>query len=158
VNETVTLTLSADAAAAVSPAAATQTAAPPPATVEPSSTGGGNSALRIASYAAFGVGAVGLGGGTYFWLRYGSKSDDADKLYADYECPNCLGSEKAEVLSVDDEAASAKTLSVVGLVTGGVGIAAGVTLLVLSLNKPAPQAASIVPYASPNEVGVMGRF
>ena len=39
------------------------------------------SGLRIASYVSFGVGAVGLGVGTYFLLKAKSSDDEAGKLF-----------------------------------------------------------------------------
>lgn len=116
--------------------------------------------LRIASYAAAGVGIVGAGVGTYFAFRAKSKGDDGDALYAKYRCPSCSASQKAEVLDADDASASAKTLSAVGFVTGGVGIAAAVSLFVLSSRRAesGPNAARLTPYVGPGLLGVVGQF
>lgn len=118
--------------------------------------------LRIGSYAAAGVGVLGLGVGTIFAFRAKSKGDDGDALYSKYGCPNCSAAQKAEVIDADDAAASAKTLSAVGFVTGGVGIAATVTLFVLSTRQGEPNsnahAMQLAPYVGPAALGVVGRF
>jgi hypothetical protein len=165
-NETVTLTLS----LGVVPTA-TPVTTPPPAlsssgsaasltTEGAPSPSSSNSTLRIASYAAFGVGGVGLGVGTWFMLRSGSKSDDADALYKKKGCPDatCTVADKKAIVSLDDAAASAKTKGVVSLVVGGVGVAAGVTLFVLSTRKASPKTAWVLPYVGSNELGVVGQF
>lgn len=118
--------------------------------------------LRIASYAAAGVGVIGLGVGTYFAFRAKSKGDDGDALYAKYECPNCSATQKDAVINSDDASASASTMSAVGFITGGVGIAAAVSLFVLSSGHseraPNSGAAQVSPYVGPGAIGVFGRF
>jgi hypothetical protein len=110
------------------PAAAT-TAPGEPTTVGSTKSKG----LLIGSFVGFGVGAAGLVMGTVFTLSGASKSKDADNLYSANDCaanPGCP-TQKPHIDDLDSQAKSAKTLGIVGFVVGGVGVAAGVTLLVL---------------------------
>ena len=122
-------------------------------------TRSGSSGMRIGSYVAFGVGAVGLGLGTVFLLKAGSKSSDADALcnLPDGACPL---NKKAEIEALDDEAKSAATISVVGFAVGGVGIAAGVVMLLMSGGKSESAAARpvVYPWVAGNSAGFAGRF
>jgi len=115
--------------------------------------------MRIGAYAAFGVGAVGLGLGTVFLLQSGSKRSDADALCT-LSGGGCPLEKKAEVESLDSDAKSASTLSVVGFAVGGVGIAAGVVMLVMSGKQESSAAArpAVYPWVGGNSAGVAGRF
>jgi tetratricopeptide (TPR) repeat protein len=117
------------------------------------------SGMRIGSYVGFGVGAVGLGLGTVFLLKAGSKRSDADALC---NLPNgaCPASKKSEIQALDDEAKSAATLSVVGFAVGGAGIAAGVEMLLLSGKSESSAAArpAIYPWVANDSAGLAGRF
>jgi hypothetical protein len=65
------------------------------------------------------------------------------------------------VQALDDDAASAKKLAIVGFAVGGVGIAAGVTLFLLSNKKqePAPSSAlRVSPWVGYRSAGVTGTF
>jgi tetratricopeptide (TPR) repeat protein len=121
-------------------------------------TSSGNG-MRIGSYVAFGVGAVGLGLGTVFLLKAGSKRSDADALcnLPDGACPV---SKKSEIEALDDEAKSAATISVVGFAAGGVGIAAGVVMLLMSGKSESSAAArpTVYPWVAANSAGLAGRF
>ncbi len=140
------------AAPPVAPAA--PLASPPPPTQERS---GGN-ALRTGSYIAFGVGAVGLGLGTVFALSARSKYKDANALCASFPC-ELTQAEAARRESLGSDGDSAKTLSVVGFVAGGLGVAAGVTLFVLSGKKQgATESATLAPFVGPGAAGVRGSF
>ncbi|CAN5830651.1 hypothetical protein BH11MYX4_BH11MYX4_40250 [soil metagenome] len=79
---------------------------------------------NILPFVAFGVGAVGIGVGAVTGLIVGSKSSDLDKsCRPDGGCPS----------SQDSTLSSAKTMatvSTIGFIVGGAGIAAGVILLV----------------------------
>jgi hypothetical protein len=119
---------------------------------------GERSGLRIGSYVGFGVGAAGIALGTVFVLKSASKRKQADD--AAQECNSCeKGSQIAQRIDgLDDDARSAQTLGIVGYVVGGVGVAAGVTLLVLSQSKDEPKAAYVAPYVGLGAVGVRGAF
>lgn len=124
--------------------------------------GGGSKGLRIGSYVALGVGVVGLGLGTFFVLRSSSKRKDANAAYNACGSP-CLDSnpKSSEVASLDNQARSAKTLAAVGYVVGGVGVAAGVTLFVLSRHHHSAEhadAPSVHPWVGLRSAGVTGTF
>ncbi len=123
---------------------------------------GGSNGLRIGSYAAFGVGVVGLGLGTFFVLRSSSKRKDADAAYKACGSP-CLDSnpKSAQVASLDSSAKSAQTLGTVGFIVGGVGVATGVTLFILSSKKHGEKQAdapTIHPWIGYESAGMTGTF
>jgi len=177
-KETVALALEAPAAGAApaapptpaGPAApAVPAASPPaaaslaePATPAPAAETGSANGMRIASYVAAGVGLIGLGVGTAFAFKAKSKSDDGNALYAKNHCPSCTPALKQEIQDLDSQHNSAKTLATVGFVVGGVGIAAGVTMFILSSGSdtPAapPKAAWVAPWLGPGAVGLSGGF
>ena len=121
------------------------------------------SGMRIGSYVALGVGVVGVGVGTLFGLSAKSKYAEANDL-ADANCPTsgpCYLPptlfDKRVQLGKDGD--SNKTLSLVGFVVGGVGLATGVTLFVLSSGKKEqPTAATVSPYLGIGSLGVRGSF
>jgi hypothetical protein len=128
-----------------------------------SDSGAGGNGMRIGSYVGFGVGAVGLALGTVFVLKSSSKRKDADTAATALEaqCGNLCDADSAaakNVADLDDQARSAKTLGIVGYVVGGLGVATGVTLFVLSSKKQQPQAAFVAPYVGLGAVGVRGAF
>jgi len=110
---------------------------------------------------------VGLGAGTFFALSAKSKADEAKDLCGGdlSTCRLDEGSSDAnKVNDLNNQSGTNKTLGIVGFVVGGVGVAAGVTLLILSsgssnsaatLHKPAPR---IVPWIGYNSAGVVGQF
>jgi len=162
------------AAPLVAPAAAAgATAAPPPGAApapadsvksSPASDSGdaksdGNG-MRIGSYIAFGVGVVGLAGGTVFTLQSSSKRKDADEKYAACGGAACTNGNplSAEVDQLDRDADSAQTLAIVGFAIGGVGIATGVTLFLLSSGGDDEKQASLSPWVGLGSAGVRGTF
>jgi hypothetical protein len=117
--------------------------------------------LRIGSYVGFGVGAVGVALGTVFVLQSVSKRKDADAFANDHcDGNNCMvnDSDEAKLKQMDDDARSAQTLGIVGYAVGGAGIAAGVTLFILSNKKEEPKSAYVAPYVGFGSVGVQGAF
>ena len=62
------------------------------------------------------------------------------------------------VAQLDNDAKSAKTIGIVGYVVGGLGVATGVTLFVLSTRKDTPSAAYVAPYVGPGAFGLRGAF
>jgi hypothetical protein len=151
--------------AAAPPAAPSPVAAPAPATaaVDTSHASGGNG-MRVGAYVALGVGVVGLGAGTIFGLSAKSKYKQANDITNNTE--NCPPSgpcelpaplfDKRRQLGKDGD--GAKTLSLVGFIVGGVGVATGVTLFVLSNKKEQPAAAKVEPYLGIGHLGVRGSF
>lgn len=113
--------------------------------------------LRVGSYVAFGVGAAGLAVGTIFTLQAQDKFKQGNAL-----CPtsgtctlSSADAQKREAFGKDGD--SARTLSVVGFAAGGVGIATGITLLLLSGSKK-QETARIQPYVGASELGFRGSF
>ena len=102
------------------------------------------------------MGAVGLGLGTVFLLKAGSKHSQADDLCT---LPGgaCPTSQKDAIDQLDNEAKKAKGAAIAGFVVGGIGIAAGVTLLMMS-NGASSNQASIQPWIGLGSAGVSGRF
>jgi hypothetical protein len=151
--------LAVPAAAAAAPAnPAPPPPAPPPAASEaPSSS---NSSLRIGSYVAFGVGVAGLAAGSIFAVQSASKRKDADEAYA--ACGGDTGCRTSNPLSqtvddLDGSARTAQTLSIVSFALGGVGVATGVTLFILSSNGKSERA-SFQPWLGVGSAGVRGTF
>lgn len=132
---------------------------PPPALDTRSSSRSGK---RIGAYVALGVGAVGLGAGTFFVVRSASKRADADKKFE--ECGGATGCRKddplsAEVSSLDRAAGSAKTLGIIGFAVGGAAVATGVTLFVLSGGRKKTTAdVSVSPWVGLGNAGLRGTF
>jgi len=125
------------------------------------------SPLRIASYAALGVGVVGLGAGTFFALGAKSKADEAKDLCGGNlaACKLDVGSPDAKkVTQLNNDSGSSKTLAIVGFAVGGVGVAAGITMLVLSSGSSSsaqsgrPLAPKVMPWIGYNSAGVTGQF
>jgi hypothetical protein len=128
----------------------------------PSDSGGSASGMRIGSYVGFGVGAVGIALGTVFVLKSSSKRKDADaaaEQFVKCDATGCVATADGakKVNELDDQARSAKTLGVVGYVVGGLGLATGVTLFILS-NKKESKSAFVAPYVGLGAVGVRGAF
>ncbi len=120
--------------------------------------------LRVGSYVALGVGAVGIGVGTVFGLRAKSKYKEANDFAAE-NCPPgnepcALGNQFGEWEDLGKQADTSKTLSIVGFVVGGVGLATRVTLFILSSKKKEeqPAAAKVEPYLGLGSLGVRGSF
>lgn len=154
--------LSGPVAAESTPAVSTAASGAPPVDGGPVKSHNG---MRIGSYVALGVGAAGLAAGTFFVLSSASKRKDADA--AAKELPMtcgtpCLKSDPAAsaVAGLDDDARRAKVIGIVGYVVGGVGVATGVTLFVLSSKQQERAAASgfVAPYIGLNSFGVRGAF
>jgi hypothetical protein len=128
-------------------------------TSSPMDSTSSGSGMRIGSYVAFGVGAVGLGVGTVFLISALGKRSDADAL-CNLPDGTCDIRNQAQVESLDADSKSASTLSIVGYGVGGAGIAAGVVLLVLSGQAESSAAArpAVYPWVGSNAAGLAGRF
>jgi hypothetical protein len=143
------------------PAAERPLLTPPRADSTPQSQRSGKG-LRMASYVAFGVGAVGLGAGTFFVLRSSKKRAEADDLFDACGAEQCPARDRrtGRITELDDEARSAKTLATIGFLAGGVAAATGVTLFVLSRpRKESPAStAHVTPWIGVGDAGLSGRF
>jgi hypothetical protein len=151
----------APASTAPAPAAATQPAGAPASDTGVADKDSG-SGLRIGSYVAFGVGAIGLVGGTLFTLQSAGKRKDADSTFAECEAEvgGCRTGDPRSTKTdeLDREADSKRTLGIVGFAVGGVGVAAGVTLLLLSSGGTDENKAGIAPWIGLGSAGLRGRF
>ena len=135
---------------------------PPPTLVTEIDSAKSSNGMRTGAYVALGAGVVGLGVGTIFGLSAKSKYREANAITND-NCPSSGPCElpgslfdRREGLGNDGDAA--KTLSIVGFAVGGVGLAAGVTLFVLSNKKPGAAAARVEPYLGVGQLGLRGGF
>ncbi|WP_437641538.1 hypothetical protein [Sorangium sp. So ce854] len=116
--------------------------------------------------AALGVGGVVVG--SVFLAKGGATQRDANDLSARHGCesqPPAGGLEcgppiQRQIEALDADAASQRTTGVINLVTGGVLLAGGATLIVLELtSRPEPSSSAwIAPYVTPTGVGVRGAF
>jgi len=167
-KETVMLTLRPTAAAAPPPTQSSASPAGTPLSSDPLSSGdtvhSSSSGLRVGSYVAFGVGAVGLGLGTYFLVKSGNTRKPATNLFNTCNAnPPCSDVEQAQIHSIDHDADGQRNIGAGALVVGGVGVATGVTLLILSsrhggatsAHRDAPHVTPVVGFRS---LGLVGTF
>jgi hypothetical protein len=121
---------------------------------EEADSGGGGS--KLPAVIAFGVGAVGLGVGTAFGILAFSQTSAAKSECSAFSI--CPQSDASTISS----AQTAGNVSTVGFIAGGVGVAAGVVLLIVSSgSKKAPEkkeSATVTPWVGLGQAGVTGRF
>jgi hypothetical protein len=130
-------------------------ATPPPVT----DTGTKGKGMRIGGYIGIGVGAAGIVVGTIFLAQTGNKSDEGNKIFNQCNPTVCSPEEKAQIKKLDDDAKSSKTtLAIVGYAVGGVGLATGITLLLLAPKSHSTAAPHVTPFVSHNSVGLQGSF
>jgi hypothetical protein len=126
----------------------------PAADVVPPSSGA--SKLRPYAYIAGGVGVAGLAMFTIFGVMDNSTYSDLQSkcpLPATASTGRCPPGSQSEI----DSGRTQQTLANVGLVVGAVGVAAGATLFVLSLNKSSsPTAPSTGLVVAPGYLGLRG--
>jgi hypothetical protein len=158
---TVTLRLVATPGAAVVPPPTAQptTAQPTTAAVDTSRPAESGNGLRTASYVAFGAGAAGIVVGTLFGLKAKKKYNDGNALCEGRDPCELSQDEAARREQLGKDGDSAKTISIIGFVAGGVGVAAGTTLFILSGKKERESArAGIHPWIGLGSAGLSGRF
>lgn len=115
--------------------------------------------MRPVSYVAFGLGVVGLGAGTYFGLTSRSQRKDADEFANQCGSPCPKRDPLAmQIASKDDDARKNMTLSIASFVIGGVGVATGTTLFVLSTRKGTQSAQAITPFVGWGAAGLSGAW
>jgi hypothetical protein len=124
-----------------------------PVAAEEKDEGGGSAVPAIL---AFGIGAAGIGVGAVFGIMAFSETDKVKGQCDGTRCP-------PEVQDALDVAKTNGTVSTVGFVVGGIGIASGVVLLLTSSGskKTADDGAdkvSVRPFFGPGQGGVTGRF
>jgi hypothetical protein len=128
---------------------------------EPAGPGQGMNPLMVGGIVGLGVGVVGLGVGTFFMVKASGTQSDSDAFFDRCANPTCEPDDPlaAEVIRLDDRAASQRGIGIAGLVIGGVGVAAGTSLLILSaMRKDSGQAPQFLPYVGVGSAGVVGRF
>jgi hypothetical protein len=128
---------------------------------------GGSSAIPpYLPWIVLGVGVAGVGVGTIFALKAKSNRDDLSSKI-DANCtgpssdPTCPSSMKSELQGLKDDGDTAATIATVGFIAGGVAIAAGGTLLLLSMNgggQESNQTAGVQPFIGLGSAGVFGTF
>jgi hypothetical protein len=116
-------------------------------TVDESNDG---STQRVLGIVAGGIGLVGVGVGTFFGLQASSNWSDAKKECASYPY-GC----SAKGISLKDDAASQATLSTVGFIVGGVGLAAGA---VLFFTAGSGKTETVAVGIGPSSVSIKGTF
>lgn len=115
---------------------------------------GGPSGLRIASIALMAVGGAGLAAGGAMGIVSLLKTSDADDRFETCGLP-CKG----EIESLDQEAATLGTASIIGLSAGAAVLATGIVLFVLDGDDAAPpQSGSAHMIVGPSFIGVGGTF
>jgi hypothetical protein len=126
----------------------------PPSDSAPSS---GGRPYLIGSIAGFGVAVAGGILGTVFIGKSNDNSKTADGLYA--KCNPCTKEDEKLIDPFDQDAATQKGVAIASFVTGGVGLAAGVTLLILDQSRSnVASRTGVTPLIGLNYAGVAGRF
>jgi hypothetical protein len=115
-----------------------------------------NGGSALPAILAFGVGAAGIGVGTIFGVMAFSETDKVKGSCDGTSCP-------PEVQQSLDVAKTNGTISTVGFVVGGVGIATGVVLLLTRSGSTkkvdgADTTAHVRPWVGPGQAGVLGKF
>jgi hypothetical protein len=141
-KETVELTLFADPnapplAASTAPVAA---AAGDPAP-QPNADTSSSPAQRVFGFVALGVGAAGVGVGTYFVVSALNAHDKGDTAYTTFGCPACTPEQQHVVEAHDDDAKKARNWAIGSYAVGTAGIVTGLVLLLTDHPSAAAPAA-----------------
>ncbi|WP_438002106.1 hypothetical protein WMF26_23340 [Sorangium sp. So ce185] len=115
--------------------------------------------------------ALGLGGvvvGSVFLAKGGSTQQKANDLSDTHRCESsqtgpgagCGPLIQQQIKRLDADAADQQTTGAINLITGGVLLVGGATLIVLELtSKPEPSSSAwVAPYVTPTGLGVRGAF
>jgi hypothetical protein len=166
-HETVVLTLSASSTPASTKPASGATVATgfaPEHTNDTSSNTSGTSGLRITSYAAIGVGVVGVGIGAYFFVKSHDARSSGDELNAQCLAAMPMTCRNADTMSelngFDDDANRKRNIGIATTIVGGAAVVTGVTLLVIDLSghHAAASARTVQPVFGLNYAGLNGAF
>ena len=127
------------------------------------SSSGHGPGLMIASIAAFTLGAAGAGIGTYYLLKSSSSRNESDKLYQECGGNQCADKVKqAEIDAKDRETDQQSKIGIAGMVSGGVGLIAGFTFLIVDVSRGDRSARQSTPRVTPTlgfrSVGLVGTF
>jgi hypothetical protein len=135
----------------------------------------GVSGLRVTSYVALGLGAVGLGVGTWFLAQHQGTANDADRAFKDCETRRgtpgvCDVSQLNAMAQRDDYALKAqrldakeadqRTSATIGFIAGGALFAGGLVLFFTSggSDEEGEARTRILPWINGTSAGVSGRF
>ncbi len=157
-KQSVVLRLTAGGAAAAPPPSAAPAAAAPPqaapaAATSPTADAGVSDegmSQQTWAYVAFGVGGAGLLTGTITHFMAKGKEGDLDKVCENEVCPTAS---QGDIDSYN----TLTTVATVGMIVGGVGVAAGAVLL-FTAPGDSPESPSVAAYVGPASVGVKGVF
>jgi len=118
--------------------------------VQEDDDGGGS---VVPAVIAFGVGVVGIGVGGVFGAMAFSETSEVEERCGGNKCP------PSEAQALDDAKAKG-TISTIGFVVGGVGLATGVVLLLMSGGDSEEQVGlpSVRPFVGVGSIGASGTF
>ncbi len=132
---------------------------------------GGSSGWRVGSYVAFGLGAVGVGAGTWFLIDGFDKRKQADQLFVECSMMQPGGADGCAptsplgpgAIKAEADEADAFTRSLVGYIAGGAFVTAGLVMFLVSPSEAESGAkgrekAALTPWLGPQGFGVSGRF
>jgi hypothetical protein len=138
-----------DAAAPVAPPPPPAAPPPPaPAPAKPASTW-----QKPAAFVVGGIGVAGLAAGIVTGLMAGSRHATAEK-----ECPNSVCTEGSAGADALESFRSLRTVSTIGYVVGGVGLAGGAALFLLAPSQPSASASNVHVFVGAGNAGVRGAF
>jgi hypothetical protein len=151
---TVTLTLKADPTKTQEPGAAGTALAAPPATLSTTAASEPRPS-RLPAVVAFAAGGAGLVVGAIFGgIALGERGSLDGVCNPRKVCPS-------SAQGTLDSLHTTSTVSTIGFIAGGVGVAAGGVLFFVPMPHPASEAAHglvLRPYLAPTEAGLVGRF
>jgi len=126
------------------------------------SSRGDSPALRIAGYSGIGLGAVGLGIGTFFLIKAHGTQKDADAAFEGCQVTQtCMDPDVVDhVTSLDNSAASQRTAGIATTIVGGAFLATGITLLIVDSSGSHAETGKlkVQPILGLGFAGVSGRF
>lgn len=137
-----------------------------PAPVGADTSSGHGPGLLVASIVSFTVAATGAGIGTYYMLKASDTRADADALNDKCNLANggsCPDTDtQDQIRALDKDADHQTKLGVVGFVSGGVGLLAGLTFLIVDVSRSNRSTSQSTPHVTPvlglQSVGVIGTF
>jgi hypothetical protein len=128
-------------------------ARPPVARASATPPAAGHFDQRLFGFIAGGVGVAGLGTGVVAGLMSAARHSDAESQCSNHACVE--GTAGADALQ---SFRTLRTVSTIGYIVGGLGVAAGATLLLTAPAERRAQSAFIRPWISANAAGVAGTF
>jgi hypothetical protein len=117
--------------------------------------------MTYVAYGSLGVGVVGVALGTFMLVDGLNLRSDSDDLFDECNPSGCSNSQIDEIDRLGDDSAGSLTWSAVGYTVGGLGVAAGVTLLLLDTGDGGAEQATepqVRPWVGVGAAGISGRF